>query len=78
MGVGLAADGSVLVDPDHAEDAAASTDMNVVMARDGRLVEVQGTAEKAPFSEDQLGAMLRAAREALGEVFRRQDLALGA
>lgn len=78
VGVGLAADGSVLVDPDHAEDAAASTDMNVVMARDGRFVEVQGTAEKAPFSGDQLGAMLRGAREALGEVFRRQDLALGA
>jgi ribonuclease PH len=54
-------DGRVLVDLDYAEDSAAQVDMNVVMTGGGRLIEVQGTAEGAPFSRDQLDAMLHAA-----------------
>src|SRR5512134_917624 len=54
-------DGRVLVDLDYAEDSAAQVDMNVVMTGGGNLIEVQGTAEGAPFSRGQLDAMLVAA-----------------
>jgi ribonuclease PH len=57
-------DGRVLVDLDYAEDSAAQVDMNVVMTGGGNLIEVQGTAEGAPFSREQLDAMLRAALRA--------------
>lgn len=53
--------GKVLVDLDYAEDSAAQVDMNVVMTGGGNLIEVQGTAEGAPFSREQLDAMLLAA-----------------
>jgi ribonuclease PH len=63
-------DGRVLVDLDYAEDSAAQVDMNVVMTGGGNLIEVQGTAEGAPFSRGQLDAMLlaavRAGRKILG------------
>src|SRR5262245_35706346 len=45
-------DGEPLLDLDYSEDSRAETDMNVVMTGDGRLVEVQATAEKEPFSRD--------------------------
>ncbi len=51
-------DGRPLLDLDYSEDVRADTDMNVVMMADGRFVEVQGTAEKAPFSRTDLAAML--------------------
>ena len=54
-------DGRVLVDLDYGEDSAAQVDMNVVITGSGKLVEVQGTAEGAPFSRARLDAMLRAA-----------------
>src|SRR4029450_10043364 len=47
-------DGMALLDLDYAEDARAETDMNVVMTGDGSLVEVQATAERGPFSRQQL------------------------
>ena len=45
-------EGRALLDLDYAEDSAAETDMNVVMTADGRLVEVQATAERDPFSRE--------------------------
>ena len=54
-------DGRVLVDLDYAEDSAAQVDMNVVLTASGDLIEVQGTAEGAPFTRGQLDAMLVAA-----------------
>lgn len=51
-------DGEILLDLCYAEDARAGTDMNVVMAGDGRFVEVQGTAEDGPFSRAELDRML--------------------
>lgn len=54
-------EGRVLVDLDYAEDSAAQVDMNVVLTGSGKLIEVQGTAEGAPFARTQLDAMLRAA-----------------
>ncbi len=53
--------GTLLVDLDYAEDSAADVDMNIVLTGGGLLVEVQGTAERAPFSREQLDRMLAAA-----------------
>ncbi|MFG2196264.1 ribonuclease PH [Streptomyces sp. NPDC048639] len=51
-------DGSPLLDLRYEEDVRAETDMNVVCTGDGRFVEVQGTAEGAPFAREELGSML--------------------
>lgn len=51
-------DGVSVVDLDYAEDVAAQVDMNVVATADGRIVEVQGTAEEFPFTRDQLDELL--------------------
>ena len=51
-------DGQVLLDLDYAEDSAAEVDMNVVMTGDGRLVEVQATAEGEPYARETLDTML--------------------
>jgi len=51
-------DGTPLLDLDYSEDSNADTDMNVVMTGDGRLIEVQATAEKDPFTRDLLGELL--------------------
>lgn len=64
--------GKVLADLDYAEDSAAEVDMNVVMTGDGRLVEVQGTAEREPFTRDRLDAMLAAAARAARKILEAQ------
>ncbi len=65
--------GRVLADLDYAEDSAAEVDMNVVMTGSGRLVEVQGTAEGAPFSRKDLGRMLEAAARACRRILALQQ-----
>ena len=60
--------GEALVDLDYEEDSSAETDMNVVMTRDGRLVEVQATAERDPFSRDLLDRLLDLAAEGIEEL----------
>lgn len=65
-------DGRILVDLDYAEDSSAQVDMNVVMTGSGTLVEVQGTAEGAPFTRGQLDAMLLAACAAGQRIVRVQ------
>jgi len=70
--------GRVLVDLDYAEDSTCETDMNVVMTASGGFVEVQGTAEGAPFTQQDLDAMLAAARAAIAVLVDRQRAALGA
>src|SRR5215467_12471793 len=57
-----------VLDLDYAEDSTAETDANFVMTGAGGLVEIQGTAEGAPFSEEELGALLRLARKGIGEL----------
>ena len=64
--------GRVLADLDYSEDSAADVDMNVVMTGDGRLIEVQGTAERDPFTREQLDAMLSAAAAAGKKILRAQ------
>lgn len=74
--VGIVGD-QLLLDLDYAEDSAAAVDMNVVMTSGGRLVEVQGTGERATFSQDELLAMLDVARLGLKQLFELQLGALG-
>jgi ribonuclease PH len=69
--------GRVLVDLDYVEDSTCDTDMNVVMTASGGFVEVQGTAEGAPFARQDLDAMLAAAREAIDVLVARQRAVLG-
>ena len=68
--------GETVLDLDYAEDSAAETDANFVMTGAGGLVEVQGSAEGAPFSEAQLLGMLALARRGVGELVKMQKAAL--
>ncbi|MBT1017763.1 ribonuclease PH [Canibacter sp. lx-72] len=69
-------DGVVMVDLTYAEDSAAFTDMNVVITGSGELVEVQGTAEREPFTRAQLHKMLDLAESAVVSVREAQLRAL--
>jgi ribonuclease PH len=65
-------DGVPLLDLDYTEDSSADTDMNVVMTGDGRLVEVQATAERDPFARETLDELLGLAAAGIGEIARLQ------
>jgi ribonuclease PH len=65
-----------VLDLDYDEDSTALTDANFVLTGTGGLVEIQGTAEGAPFSEDQLIELLRLARKGTGELVALQKQAL--
>ncbi len=69
-------DGVPMLDLDFEEDTAAEVDMNVVMTGDGRLVEVQGTAERRPFSLEELEELLELARQGVENVIRLQRMVL--
>jgi ribonuclease PH len=69
-------EGTPVLDLDYAEDAAAETDANFVITGSGGLVEVQGTAEGKPFSEDELLGMLRLARAGVARLVDLQKLAV--
>ena len=69
--------GTPVLDLDYAEDSACDTDMNVVMTGSGGFVEVQGTAEGAPFSRDQMDALLLLAQSGIAQLVARQKQALG-
>jgi ribonuclease PH len=76
VSVGLK-DGVALLDLDYAEDSACDTDMNVVMTGAGGFVEVQGTAEGAPFARAQMDALVALAGRGIGELVAHQKRALG-
>ncbi len=61
-------EGEALLDLDYAEDSSAEVDVNVVLAGDGRLIEVQATAERAPLSRDQLDELLDLATGGIEEI----------
>jgi ribonuclease PH len=71
------AKGTPVIDLDYAEDSTAETDANFVMTGSGGLVEVQSTAEGAPFSETELLAMLALAREGVRRLIDLQKAAIG-
>ncbi|HXB52175.1 MAG TPA: ribonuclease PH [Rhizomicrobium sp.] len=68
--------GEPMLDLDYDEDSTAETDANFVLTGSGGLVEIQGTAEGAPFSEEQLVALLKLARKGIGELVELQKQAL--
>jgi len=68
--------GVPVLDLDYAEDSNAETDMNVVMNSDGQFIEVQGTAEEAPFSMDEMQQMLALAQQGIGELIAHQQESL--
>ena len=66
-----------MIDLDYAEDSTAETDANFVMTGSGGLVEVQGSAEGAPFSEAELLQMMALARVGIGRLVGLQKAAIG-
>lgn len=68
--------GEEVCDLEYVEDSAAETDMNVVMLEDGRMIEVQGTAEGEPFSHQQLLTLLDLAKQGCETLFQAQRQAL--
>jgi ribonuclease PH len=75
VSVGIYA-GTPVLDLDYAEDSSADTDMNVVMADDGGLIEIQGTAEAAPFSRTEMSAMLDLATIGIEQIIAAQRAVL--
>ena len=69
-------DGEAVCDLEYVEDSNAETDMNVVMVEDGRMVEVQGTAEGEPFSHDELLSLLDLAKQGINQLVAAQREAL--
>lgn len=69
-------DGEALCDLEYVEDSAAETDMNVVMMEDGRMIEVQGTAEGEPFSHEELFSLLALAKAGIADIIAAQKAAL--
>jgi ribonuclease PH len=68
--------GEPVLDLDYLEDSAAETDLNVVMTDSGGFIEVQGTAEGAPFQPEELNAMLALAQQGMRELFELQRATL--
>lgn len=68
--------GQPVLDLDYAEDSSADTDMNVVRVASGGFIEIQGTAEAAPFDEGELSAMLALARQGTDALLDAQRAAL--
>ena len=68
--------GMPVLDLDYAEDSTAETDMNVVMVEGGGFIEVQGTAEQAPFAASELTAMLDLAGAGIADIVKAQRQAL--
>ena len=69
--------GVPVLDLDYDEDSRAETDMNVVMNQHGGFIEVQGTAEGAPFTREQQNSMLALAEQGIAEIVRKQQQVLG-
>lgn len=69
-------EGVPVLDLDYPEDSSAETDMNVVMGESGGFIEVQGTAEGAPYSREEMNAMLDLAEKGIGELMAAQKAAI--
>lgn len=68
--------GTPVMDLDYAEDSSCETDMNIVMNDEGGFIEIQGTAEGAAFSPDELNAMLDLGKQAIDQLIEKQREAL--
>jgi ribonuclease PH len=70
-------DEQLLLDLNYEEDSRAEVDMNVVMTGNGLFIEIQGTAEKMPFSRERLSAMSTLAEEGIQKLIKKQVEILG-
>jgi ribonuclease PH len=70
-------DGMPMLDLDYAEDSGCDTDMNVVMTGTGGFVEIQGTAEGAPFSRAEMSALIALGESGIARLVAAQRLSLG-
>ena len=70
-------DGRPVLDLDYLEDSSAGTDANFVMTGKGGIVEIQGTAEGEPFSEEQFAALMALARKGISRLVDLQKMAVG-
>ena len=68
--------GTPVLDLDYAEDSSADADANFVMTGSGKIVEVQGTAETAPFSQEDFDALMGLAKKGIGELLQLQKLTI--
>ena len=68
--------GTPVLDLDYAEDSEAETDANFVMTGSGGIVEIQGTAEGEPFSEEEFAALIGLAKKGIGELVDLQNLSV--
>src|SRR6266404_251410 len=68
--------GEAILDLCYEEDSRAEVDMNIVMTGDGRIIEVQGTAEKTPFSQDEFLALMELARKGVARLVDLQKMAV--
>ena len=75
VSVGLK-DGHSLLDLDYDEDSTAETDLNVVMTESGGIIEIQGTAEKNPFTKNELDAMIESASNGIADIVSFQKSCL--
>jgi len=69
-------EGTPMLDLDYTEDFTASTDLNCVLTEDGKLVELQATAEGAPYTRTELDAMLALAEKGIQELIVGQKRAI--
>ena len=69
-------DGCPLLDLDYEEDSSADTDLNVVMTESGGIIEIQGTAEKYPFTKNQLDEMIKSASNGIADIVNFQKSCL--
>ena len=68
--------GTPVLDLDYAEDSEAETDANFVMTGDGRIIEVQGTAEREPFTQEEFLSLMELARRGVARLVDLQKLAV--
>ena len=68
--------GVPLLDLDYPEDSGCDSDVNIVMTASGKIIEIQGTAEGAPFSLDELGKLIALAQKGITELTAHQQAAL--
>ena len=68
--------GTPVLDLDYAEDSEAETDANFVMTGDGRIIEVQGTAEREPFTQEELLSLMALARKGVARLVDLQKMAV--
>ncbi len=77
VSVGVVA-GVPLLDLDYPEDSGCDSDVNIVMTASGKIIEIQGTAEGAPFTLDELGKLIALGQKGIAELVQHQQAALQA